>query len=298
MKIGVMGAGAVGCYYGAMLARAGFEVTLVGRAPFVERVRADGLRVSASAFDTVVEVQATTEPKALASSDFVLFCVKSADTEAAGRLLAPVLRPDCAVLSFQNGVDNPERLAPVLGRPVVPAALYVGVEMVATAHVRHLGRGEIIMGEFPASAPVLAAFAEAGIPAEASAQARIAQWHKFLTNCAYNALSAVAGLRYGALLKVTGVDRVMTDVVTEAVAVAHALGIAVQLDMQPILSLADTMPNQWSSTAQDLMRGKPTEIEYLNGYVVRKGAELGVATPANAVLLALVRARELAAERI
>ncbi len=296
MKIGVMGAGAVGSYYGAMLARAGHEVTLVGRAPFVERVRAAGLQVTSAGFDVAVDVQASTEPAALAGCDVVLFCVKSRDTELAGRLLAPVLRPDCVVLSFQNGVDNPERLAAVLGRAVVPVAVYVGVEMAGPGHVRHLGRGQIILGEFAGSEVVVQAFAAAGIPAEVSAQARLAQWQKFLTNCAYNALSALSGLQYGALLKVPGVDRVMTDVVIECVAVAHALGMALSPDMEPILALADTMPDQWSSTAQDLMRGKPTEIEHLNGYVVRKGAELGLPTPANAVLLALVRAREAAAQ--
>jgi len=294
MKIGVMGAGAVGSYYGAMLARAGHDVTLVGRAPFVEQVRSEGLRITSAVLEANVKVQASTSAAVLSACDVVLCCVKSADTEAAGRLLAPVLRPDCVVLSFQNGVDNPERLAAVLGRAVVPVAVYVGVEMTAPAHVNHLGRGQIIMGEFAGSAAVAQAFIGAGIPAEISAQARVAQWQKFLANCAYNALSAITGMPYGALMKVPGVARVMTDVVTECVAVAHALDVPLPLDMKPILALADTMPAQMSSTAQDLVRGKPTEIEHLNGYVVRKGAELGVPTPANTVLLALVRAREFA----
>ena len=294
MKIGVMGAGAVGSYYGAMLARAGHEVTLVGRAPFVERVQGNGLWLTSAGRDIQVQARATTDAAALADCDAILFCVKSSDTESAGQLLAPVLRPDCVVLSFQNGVDNPERLAAVLGRAVVPVAVYVGVEMSGPGHVRHLGRGQIIMGQFEGGTALARIFAAAGIPAEVSAQARVAQWQKFLTNCAYNALSAITGLQYGTLMQVPGITRVMTDVVTECVAVAQALGVPLTLDMKPILAIAEAMPGQWSSTAQDLARGRRTEIGYLNGYIVRKGVELGLPTPVNAVLLALVQARESA----
>ena len=293
MKIGVMGAGAVGCYYGALLARAGHEVTLVGRAPFVEHVLAAGLLLTTGGFTAAIPVQATTDTAALSGSDFVLFCVKSADTQTAGRLLSPVLDPACPVLSFQNGVDNPERLALVLGRPVVPVAVYVAVEMTGPGHVKHLGRGDVILGRFAGEDAIAGAFRAAGIPATVSDTVVVAQWSKFITNCAYNALSAITRMPYGALLQVPGVAQVMTDVATECMVVGRALGVPVaSLDMAPILGLAATMPGQLSSTAQDLLRGKPTEIDYLNGYIVRKGAECGIPTPANHVLWTLVKALE------
>jgi 2-dehydropantoate 2-reductase len=291
MKIGVMGAGAVGCYYGAMLARAGHEVTLVGRESFVRAVCTGGLVLESHGSSAPIRVEATTDPAALSFTDLILFCVKSADTTPAGRQLAPRLRAECPVLSLQNGVDNPERLAAVLGRPVVPVAVYVAVEMAGPAHVKHLGRGDLIMGRFAGSDEVAQAFAAAGIPARVSDDVVTALWQKLITNCAYNALSAIARMSYGQLVQVPGMTQVMTDVAAEAVAVGRGLGVALPaLDMQPILELAVSMAGQYSSTAQDLARHKPTEIDYLNGYVVHQGSLLGIPTPANRVLVALVRA--------
>jgi 2-dehydropantoate 2-reductase len=292
MKVGVMGAGAVGSYYGAMLAKSGHDVTLVGREGFVQAVRADGLLLESKGLRTPVQIKANTDPAALLSSDLILFCVKSTDTEVAGRQLA-MLRADCPVLSLQNGVDNPERLAAVLGRPVIPVAVYVAVEMSGPAHVKHLGRGDLIMGRFAGSDAVAQAFVVAGVPVRVSDEVAAALWQKLITNCAYNALSAILHMPYGHLAQVPGMIQVMTDVAAEVVAVGRGLGVALQeLDMKPVLDLAVTMAAQYSSTAQDLARHKPTEIDYLNGYVVRQGLALGVPTPANGVLLTLVRALE------
>ncbi len=224
MKIAVMGAGAVGCYYGAVLARAGHEVMLSGREAFVRAVRATGLVLEAGGVTAAVRVEAMTDPGAFGSADLIIFCVKSADTAAAGLQLAPILRANSPVLSLQNGVDNPQRLAAVLGRPVVPVAVYVAVEMAAPAHVKHLGRGDLVMGRFAESEEVAAAFVAAGIPVRVSDEVVAAQWQKFITNCCYNAFSAIARMPYGRLVQVSGVPQVMTDVATECVAVGRALG--------------------------------------------------------------------------
>ncbi len=292
MRVGVMGAGAVGCYYGAMLANAGHDVTLVGRESLVAAVKADGLLLESAGTRSPVRVEVATAPEGLLGSDLILFCVKSAATESTGRqLVAAELPAGCPVLSLQNGVDNPERLAAVLGRPVVPVAVYVAVEMAGPAHVKHLGRGDLIMGPFAGCDTVASAFVAAGILVRVSAEVVAAQWQKLITNCAYNALSAITRLPYGQLVKVAGITQVMTDVATESWAVGRALGVPLpELDMAPILEIAVSMAGQYSSTAQDLMRHKPTEIDYLNGYVARQGAALGIPTPANRVLVALVRA--------
>jgi 2-dehydropantoate 2-reductase len=278
-----------------MLARAGHEVTLVGRESLVAAVeQGGGLLLEAAGNRSCVRVAVTTAADDVLGSDLILFCVKSAATEAAGRQLAAAGLPaGCPVLNLQNGVDNPERLAAVLGRPAVPVAVYVAVEMAGSAHVKHLGRGDLIMGPFPGSDAVASAFGAAGIPVRVSAEVVTAQWQKLITNCAYNALSAITRLPYGQLVKVAGVTQVMTDVAAESWAVGRALGVPLPpLDMAPILEIAVSMAGQYSSTAQDLMRHKPTEIDYLNGYVVRQGAALGIATPASRVLVALVRALE------
>jgi len=291
--IAVMGAGAVGCYYGGMLARAGHDVTLIARAQHVEAVQKRGLRMETKAFDANVPVQASAEASGARGAKLVLFSVKSTDTERAGAALAPHLEPGAVVVSLQNGVDNAERLAATLGRDVVPAVVYVAVEMAGPGHVRHHGRSELLIGRSPASARIAAAFGAAGVPVEVSDNVIGALWAKLVVNCAYNALSAITQLPYGRMVQGDGVPAVMRDVVDECLAVAGAAGVEVPRDLlQAVPRIAETMPGQFSSTAQDLARGKPTEIDHLNGFVVRKGEALGVPTPANRVLLALVKLLE------
>src|SRR5438034_1557538 len=291
--IAVMGAGAVGCYYGGMLARAGHDVTLIARAEQVEAGQKRGLRMETKAFDAIVPIQASAEASGARGAKLVLFSVKSTDTERAGAALAPYVERDAVVVSLQNGVDNAERLAAVLGREVVPAVVYVAVEMAGPGHVRHHGRRELLIGRSEASERIAAAFVAAGVPVEVSDNAIGALWAKLVVNCAYNALSAITQLPYGRLVKGEGVPAIMQDVVDECLAVARAAGVTVPGDLlKAVPQIAETMPGQFSSTAQDLSRGKPTEIDHLNGFVVRKGDALGVPTPANRVLLALVKLLE------
>ena len=276
-----------------MLARAGHEVTLIARAQHVEAVRRNGLRVETKAFDASFPMQASEEASGARGAKVVLFCVKSPDTERAGAALAPYIDADAVVLSLQNGVDNAERLAATLGREVIPAVVYVATEMAGPGHVRHHGRGELVIGRSAASARVAAAFGAAGVPVEVSDNVSGALWAKLIVNCAYNALSAITQLPYGRLVQGDGVPAVMRDVVDECLAVARAAGVDVPGDMhQAVPRIADSMPGQFSSTAQDLARGKPTEIDHLNGLVVRKGEALGISTPANRMLLALVKLLE------
>jgi len=291
-KIGVMGAGAVGCYYGGMLARAGHYVTLIARPQHVDAIRRGGLRLETKTFDERLRVQASADPQALRGAELVLFCVKSQDTEAAGQALAPHVE-QAAVLSLQNGVDNPERLAAVLGRDVISGVVYVAVEMAGPGHVRHHGRAELAIGRARASEAIVAAFGKAGVPVQISDNVAGVLWAKLIVNCAYNALSAITQLPYGRLVQGAGIAAVMRDIVEECLAVARAAGVRVEGDMHLAAErIAQTMPGQYSSTAQDLARGKQTEIEHLNGVVVRKGEALGVPTPVNRVLLALVKLLE------
>src|SRR5258706_10709632 len=146
MRIAVMGAGAVGCYYGGMLARAGHAVTLIGRARHVDALRRAGLLLGTQSFRAHVPVQASTEASAVRGATLVLCCVKSTDTEAAAADLAAHLEPDALVLSLQNGVDNAERLQALLRQRVAPAVVYVAAEMAGPGHVRPHGRGELVIG--------------------------------------------------------------------------------------------------------------------------------------------------------
>ena len=293
MRIGVMGAGAVGCYYGAMLALAGHEVRMVGRPAHVEAMRRDGLRLEVHSQSRVVRVQAGTDASVLRGCEVVLFCVKSTDTDRAAEAMAPYLERDAVVVSLQNGVDNPERLAAALAQQVIAAVVYVATEMAGPGHVRHHGRGELVIGATPASGRLAALFGQAGVRVDVSANVAGALWAKLIVNCAYNAISAIAQLPYGRLVQGEGVRGMMRDVVTECLAVARAAQVEVPGDAwQAVQRIAESMPAQFSSTAQDLARGKPTEIDHLNGFVVRKGEACGIPTPANRALWALVRLLE------
>ncbi len=293
MKIAVMGAGAVGCYYGGMLARGGNDVALIGRALHVEAVMRHGLRLDAQTFQANVPLHASTEASAVRAAKLVLVCVKSTDTRDAAAALAPHLDPDALVLSLQNGVDNAEVLQAALTQTVAPAVVYVATEMAGPGHVKHHGRGELVLGPAAQRDDVLQAFAQSGVPVQISDNVAGALWGKLIVNCAYNALSAIAQMPYGQLVQGQGVPAVMDDAVHECLAVARALGVVLPQGIEAsVRAIAHSMASQSSSTAQDLTRGRRTEIDHLNGYVVRMGQQHGVATPVNRTLLSLVKLLE------
>jgi 2-dehydropantoate 2-reductase len=290
MKIAVMGAGAVGCYYGGMLARAGHDVVLIGRPQHVEAIERQGLRLETQTFDERIRVSASTEASAVQNAQLVLFCVKSTDTESGAAAIKRHLAPDAVVLSLQNGVENADRLRALLPEEVIAAAVYIGVEMAGPGHVRHHGRGELVIEPSKASDEVARVLIAAGVPTDISDNVRGALWAKLITNCAYNALSAITQLPYGRLVKGEGITAVMRNLVDECVAVAEADGVTLPGDADAaIRKIAETVPGQYSSTAQDLARGRRTEIDHLNGLIVRRGEALGVATPANRLLQAIVK---------
>jgi 2-dehydropantoate 2-reductase len=290
-----------------MLADAGTRVTLIGRQAHVDAIRHHGLAIVRDGGEQRIAVGATTDDAVVADADLVLVCVKSPDTERAARAVAPKLARDARLLSLQNGVDNGARLAGVLVQPIYAAVVYVGTAMEGPGRVRHAGRGDLVIG-VPREArgrgdaaadlaAIAAAFARAHVGCPVAGDIEAALWTKLVINCAFNPVSALGRARYAAMTASDDVRAVMEDVVRECLAVARADGV--ELDAPALLatvwSIAHGMPQQLSSTAQDILRGKPTEIDALNGYVVRRGAELGVAVPVNRTLHALVRLLEAAA---
>jgi 2-dehydropantoate 2-reductase len=290
VRVAVLGAGAVGCYFGGMLARAGHQVTLIGRPLHVEAFRKNGLHFEGLKFDERIAVEASTEPAAVRGARLVLFCVKSTDTETAAAQIAPHLDAGAVVVNLQNGVDNTERIQSRTKNPVVPAVVYVATEMAGPGHLKHHGRGDLVIGP---DEQVKAWFESAGVAAVISDNIAGELWAKLVVNCAYNALSAITQLPYGKLIQGSGIRDVMRDVVEETLAVAKASGVQMAPDMlAKTYKIAEAMPTQFSSTAQDLARGKPTEIDHLNGFVLRKGEALGIPAPANRALYALVKLLE------
>ena len=296
IRVAVLGAGAVGCFFGGMLARAGHRVTLIGRPIHVNAFRKSGLHFEGLKFDEHVAVDASTDASAVRGARLVLFCVKSTDTEQAAAQIAPHLDADAIVVNLQNGVDNTERIQSKVLQPVIPAVVYVATEMKGPGHLKHHGRGDLVIGgleDKKSLEKIKTWFEAAGVPVAISDNVAGELWAKLVVNCAYNALSAITQLPYGRMIEGPGIRDTMRDVVEETLAVAKASGVQMAPGMlERTYKIAEAMPTQFSSTAQDLARGKPTEIDHLNGYVVRRGEALGVPTPANRVLHCLVNLLE------
>jgi 2-dehydropantoate 2-reductase len=303
-QVAVMGAGAVGCYYGGMLALAGVPVTLIGRAQHVDAIARDGLAIVRDDRRDVVLVAATTHVARVADADVVLVCVKSPDTTAAATAIKPHLREDAVIVSLQNGVSNADALLAVVDHVVLAAAVWVGAYMEGPGVVRHTGRGDLILGvtrdgarrhDARARAQAVATmFESAGVGCPIADDVEVVLWRKLAINCAFNAVSALGRSRYGRMARDAATREVMAAAVRETVAVARASGIALDNDemLAAVWRTADALPTQYSSTAQDIVRGRPTEIDMLNGYVAERGDALGLATPVNRTLHALVRLRE------
>jgi 2-dehydropantoate 2-reductase len=293
-----MGAGAVGSYFGGMLARGGHDVTLIARPQHVEAINRDGLHMDTKAFDEHVRLKASTDPAAVMGAQLVLFSVKSGDTERAGEQIKPYVGNETVVLCLQNGCDNDQRLRTVLAQPEVAAAVvFVGTEMLGPGFVKHHGSGELVIDPIRNIPNLAQIFEAAMIPTQVSHNVRGQLWLKLILNCAYNAISAIGRKPYGQMVPSAGVKDVMRDVVDECLAVAAGEEINVPGDVDAaVRRIVETIPQQYSSTAQDVLRGRPTEIDYLNGHVVRRGRALGIRTPANQVLWAMVKLIEAKSE--
>ncbi|MCU1330003.1 MAG: 2-dehydropantoate 2-reductase [Bryobacterales bacterium] len=300
-RVAVVGAGAVGCYFGGMLARAGVPVTLIGRPPHVEAIARDGLLLQGLRVDERIPVAVTASTEqGVRGADIVLFCVKSVSTESAALEIRAFLKPAAAILSLQNGVDNPDRIHAAIHLHPIPTAVYVAAEMTAPGHVTHTGRGDLIIGYRPGwphqpdLEPLAAMFRHADVPCVISPDIAAELWGKMLMNCAFNAVSALTRSQYGRMFSSKPVRNLCLSALAEAVAVARAEGVSVSLEAaeQAALRISESMAGATSSMAQDIARGRRTEIDSLNGYVAWRGSALGIPTPVSDQLTALIRLLE------
>jgi 2-dehydropantoate 2-reductase len=301
-SVAVVGAGAVGGFFGAMLARAGHRVTFIGRAAHVQAIERHGLRLDMAGRIESIRATASVDLQAVQGADLVLFSVKSTDTASVAQAIAPHLASDAIVLSLQNGVENAEILARHLRQTVVPAVVYVATATPEPGLVKHHGRGDLVIGALDAAArqdrdvvvrleALKQAFDAAGVPVTISPNVVAELWSKLMVNCAYNAISGLAQAPYGEFTTESSIRELQHAVVAEVCAVASAAGVDLPLSESLVAMerIAGAMPAQLSSTAQDMARRKPSEIDHLNGFIVRKGREVGVPTPANLALHALVK---------
>lgn len=302
-KVVVIGAGAVGCYFGGMLARAGeTDVVFVARSPQqIEALNQNGLTINSRNFQERIDVNATADMSVVSTADFVLLCVKTTGTETACQSFAPHLSPDALIMSMQNGVDSDERMRSVLSGDIASSVVYIGAEMTAPNTVQHNGRGDLVVGSFQPNAQIagkletLAALFERGdVPCVLTDNIKGELWIKLITNCAYNAVSALSRTAYGKMVEENSVRALMEKIVEESLAVARADNVNIDEEnlMPRVFKIGEAMPAAFSSTAQDIERGRNTEIDSLNGYIARLGAKLGVSTPINQTLHTLVKQLE------
>jgi 2-dehydropantoate 2-reductase len=298
-KIAVVGAGAVGGYFGGLLARAGAPVVMIGRPAFVEAVAKNGLYLDTLQFQESVRVEASAELSAARDAGIVLFCVKTTDNATTARALAPLLAPGALVLSLQNGVDNVEQIRAAAAIEALPTVVYVAASVPEPGRVKHVGRGDLVIGpKNEKTERVAALFTRANLPCRISENIEGELWTKLIWNCALNAVSALGRAKYGQIAASADARKVVETVVDEVLAVARAANIHPpgledpKVAIAGAFKIATQMAEAFSSTAQDMIRGKRTEIDSLNGYVSRRGAELGVHTPVNHALFALVKLAE------
>ena len=272
---------------------------MIGRPSFVDVVNTKGLYLETLQFQETVHVEASTELSAVRGADIVLFCVKTTDTAATARELAPLLESNSVVVSLQNGVDNAEQIRATADLDAVGAVVYVAAAAKAPGHIQHFGRGDLVIGpEAERTQRLAAQFVRCGVPCRVSNNIEGELWTKFVINCALNAVSALGQAKYGRIAESTDARKLLELIVDEMLAVAHASHLVLPgmedraAAQEGVMKIATQMSEQFSSTGQDLNRGKRTEIDSLNGYIVRRGAELGVPTPVNHALYTLVKLAE------
>jgi len=303
MKIGVVGAGGVGGYYGARLASAGAEVGLIARGDHLAAIRERGLRVRADDGDFTVRVAASDDPAEIGPCDAVLFCVKSYDTDQAAALLGPLLKPETGVVSLQNGVDNEEKIAARIG----PEHVLGGVSFIL-AHIAEPGVVEqmgsvrrVVFGELDGSRSdrveqLLAEFRRAEVDSDIADDIRVVLWDKFAFLCGLAGLTAVTRLPIDELLAVPETRELFREMVREASIVARAEGVELAEDIvDQKTAFAERLgPDSFSSLHHDLVTGHRLELDALHGELTRRAARHGIPVPVSEMIYSLLRPWELA----
>jgi 2-dehydropantoate 2-reductase len=297
VRVLVLGAGAVGGYFGALLHRGGHEVWFVARGGNLAALRARGLVVRLGTETLQLSpVHAVADPAGAPPPELVLVCVKSYDTATAAETLRPAVAADTIVLSLQNGVENEDVLARVLGLPPLMVALTrIGVELVAPATIAYSGRGTILFGEpdgqdTARARRVAEAFAAAGVPYQLRSDILVAAWEKLAWNAAFNAVTALARGTVAEVLSESASRDLVIAAMEEVDAVAVAAGIPVRRTRTAAV-LEDSrtgLPDFQTSMLQDVLRNRRLEHDAINGAVIRAGQRVGIPTPVNRVLLALL----------
>ena len=295
MRIAVLGSGGIGGYYGALLANAGHDVSFIARGAHLEAMQGRGLTVRTPQGESTMRVTAVADTRTPGPVDLVLFCVKSYDTEPAARALVPLMARDTGVLTLQNGVDNLDAIASVVGAgAVLVGAVYVALQLIGPGMIVRAGReGTIVFGERSGAVTeraqrIAGAFQQSGLLHQVSTHINRVLWEKFLFIAGVGGVTALARSGIGPLLASPEGRTLLTTSCEEVVTVARAAGAPLHADaVRSVIEEATTLPPQWrSSMARDLDDGRRLEVDALSGAVVRRGREHGLRTPVHQAIAA------------
>lgn len=298
MRIAVFGAGGIGGYFGGRLALAAADVHLIARGAHLEALQKNGMRVHSVRGDFATSVHATDDPAEIGACDFVLFCVKAYDTDEAAGRLSPLLHEHTAVVSLQNGVDNEDKLAGAIGEQhVLGGVVYLFASVTEPGVIAHTGGvGGLLFGELDGSVSARAErlrelCGEAGIPAELVTDVRARLWQKFAFICAQAGITASARTSLGRIRETPETWQLYRHIVDEVATLAAAEGVALapELAAAPLAWAHALEPTAFSSLYDDLVRGRPLELDALHGVVVRRSREHGLRAPMCEAIYALLK---------
>lgn len=301
MKIVVVGPGAMGCLFAAFLSKSKNEIWLLDKnTERAARINQDGLSLEGVSGKWSAQVKATTQITAIAQADLIIICVKSYNTKEAAIQIRPLVTDNTAVLTLQNGIGNIEIIAEVVGNDkVIGGVTNQGATLLGAGHIRHAGKGETVIGRIDGKIPVemrsiREIFNKVGMETRISRDIKGLLWSKLIINAGINALTAITRLNNGRLVEFEGARKILREAVGEATRIAKRKRIRLIYDdpLAKVEAVCDATSANVSSMLQDVLKKKRTEIDFINGVIVRQAQELGIATPVNSLLLDLVKTIE------
>jgi 2-dehydropantoate 2-reductase len=301
MKILIAGAGSVGTLIAAMLSRSKEEIWLLAKDPAAaQKISGQGIAVEGVSGSWQAKVKATADARDCGECDLVIVCVKSYDTKSAAKSIKPAVGDGGSVLTLQNGMGNVEILQDAVGSEKVIAGITnMGATLLDAGKVRHAGKGETVIGRIDGKIPVILRsvreiFNRSGFETKISRDIKSFLWSKLLINAGINPLTALTRLNNGRLVEFEETQELMRQAVTEGVKLAKRKRIRLVYDdpLAKVEAVCESTSANVSSMLQDVLRKKRTEIDFINGFIVRQGQELGIPVPVNTVLLRLIKTLE------
>lgn len=298
MKIGIMGTGGIGGYFGGLLARSGSDIHFVARGKHRQAILEDGLQIVSGQGSFRVMIHVTSEPHEIGPVDLLLFCVKSYDTEDVARFVGPMVEQNTVILSLQNGIDNVDKLVQEYGHePIMAGTTFIEASIAAPGVIAHSGKpGKIVFGEISGertarAQEILDTFTGAGIDAELSTNIQQVLWSKFLFICAVHGVSTLSHASLGLVLSCPETRDLVIGVMQEVEILARERGVPLpDRVVSEAIQLAESYNKSFKcSMLRDLEWRRPMEIEALNGMVVKLGRQSGVETPLNRAIYACLK---------